>query len=60
MAQFGTVTMQEASRGITINIKLVGVRAWTLRLRAAIFVLRIAGLISPIPMAIDTGHEART
>lgn len=49
-----------ASREIRVSVRFQGVTRFRLRLKLAAAIMRLAGWISPVPVAVEFDHEART
>lgn len=55
-----SLDINKIAKPVTIQIKVKGVGRFRTRLFVAGLVLRLAGLISPVPIEIEIDNEART
>jgi hypothetical protein len=55
-----SLDISKAAKAVTVQITVKGVRRFRARLFATGLVLRLAGLISPLPIEIEIDNEART
>lgn len=60
MAAIDTDLGRLVKDSMTITVRLTGVRRFTVRLRAALGLIRLAGLVCPIPIVVEADHEAGT
>ncbi len=49
-----------AKSRLSISVKFTGVARFNFRLKAAGWIMRLAGWISPVPIVVEVENEART
>ena len=48
------IPIDEISGRMTLNVRVTGLRRWNLRMRLALWLIRLAGVVAPIGFEIET------
>lgn len=51
------IPISDVSKRMTLNIEVVGVKVWSMRLRLAVLIFRLGAMVAPIGVEIDYGKN---